>query len=375
LADTRHPDTLISRRKSEHLRIVLEEQVTHVGGTWLDDIHLLHDALPELDLMQPGAAGGGSNRKPVDTSVEFFGKRLRSPLMITSMTGGAEATRRMNADLAAAASRCGVAFAVGSQRVLLKHPEVLPDFAVRAQIPDGVLLGNIGGVQLPQLSTEEVASLVERIDADGICVHLNPAQELCQPEGDRDFSGVLDGIARLLERLEGRVLIKETGAGLSPRTLQRLAAIGVTCVDVAGRGGTSWTKVEMLRALEGPTRAVGRALAEWGVPTAFSIVAARRVLGPGCRIVGSGGVTNGLDCARAIAAGADVAGFARAALMAWNEGGLEGAVAFIERLEREVRAVMLVTGSADVESLKRAPRVYGGELRSWLESWGWLGGQ
>jgi isopentenyl-diphosphate delta-isomerase len=357
LADPRHPDTLISRRKSEHLRIVLEEQVVHAGGTWLDDVHLLHDALPELDL------------EAIDTSMEFFGKRLRVPLMITSMTGGAEATARMNTELASAASHCGIAFAVGSQRVLLEHPEVLPDFAVRSRIPDGLLLGNIGGVQLPQLSTEEVASLVERIDADGICVHLNPAQELCQPEGDRSFSGVLDGIARLLDRLDGRVLVKETGAGLSPRALGRLASVGVTHVDVAGRGGTSWTKVELHRASGSPDAGL---LAEWGVPTAFSIVAARRTLGPGGRIVGSGGVMDGLDCARAIAAGADIAGFARAALVAWSGGGLDGTVAFLEQLERDLRAVMLVTGSPDVESLRRAPRVYTGELRSWLESWGWL---
>jgi isopentenyl-diphosphate delta-isomerase len=343
----------ISRRKSEHLRIVLEERVTHARGTLLDDVQLLHDALPELDLDR------------IDTTVELFGKQLRAPLMITSMTGGSEATGPMNRELARAASRRGVAFAVGSQRVLLRHPERVKDFAVRDEIPDGVLLGNIGGVQLPGLEPAAVAELVRCIDADGICVHLNPAQELCQPEGDTRFEGVLDGIARLCDQLQGRVLVKETGAGLSPRALQRLAQIGVRHIDVAGSGGTSWTRVERHRAPEGPARELGDLLGDWGLPTAFSVIAARRLCPEAC-IIGSGGITSGMDVARVIAAGADIAGFARSVLLAWSAGGLEGAVRYIEGLERALRAVMLLTGSPDVPSLQRAPRLYTGELREWL---------
>lgn len=354
------PDSQISRRKSEHLRIVIEQDVVHSAGTLLDEIQLLHDALPELDLDQ------------IDISTRFFGKRLRAPLMITSMTGGAEATRQMNRDLARAAGETGIAFSVGSQRVLFDHPEALDDFAVRREIPDGVLLGNIGAVQLPHLPVEKVAELAQRIDADGICVHLNPAQELCQPEGDRSFRHLLDAIARLTDHLDGNVLVKETGAGMSPRTLQRLASIGVKYVDVSGRGGTSWTKVEMHRAGAGQVRELGRSLADWGVPTAFSVIAARRLCGDQTCVIGSGGITSGLDCARAIAAGADLAGFARAVLLAWNEGGHEGAVRFVEQLRTDLVAVMLLTSSADLVALRQAPRVYTGQLRDWLGSQGWL---
>jgi len=349
------PDSQISRRKSEHVQIVLERDVIHHGATLLDCIQLLHDALPELDLAQ------------IDTSVEFFGKRLRAPLMITSMTGGAEATGQMNHDLARAAGETGIAFSVGSQRVLLRHPELVHDFAVRSQIPDGVLLGNIGAVQLPQVDVVQVASLMERIEADGMCVHLNPAQELCQPEGDRSFTGLLDGIARLMDRLGGRVLVKETGAGMSPATLRRLASIGVPYIDVSGRGGTSWTRVEMHRAPPGEVQQLGRALADWGVPTAFSVLAARQLCGEAC-VVASGGITCGMDAARALAAGANIVGFARAILVAHSEGGHHGAVQLIQQLCHDLRAVMLLTGSADVEALRRAPRVYTGELPRWIES-------
>lgn len=354
------PESQISRRKSEHLRIVLEQDVVHRGGTLLEQIQLLHNALPELDLDQ------------IDTSVQLFDRRLRAPLMITSMTGGADATGEMNRELARAAARTGIAFSVGSQRVLLDHPEHLADFAVRREIPDGVLLGNIGAVQLPQVPVEAIAELAQRIEADGLCVHLNPAQELCQPEGDRRFRGLLDGIARLVDRLDGRVLVKETGAGLSPAALERLREIGVRAVDVAGRGGTSWTKVELHRAQGEPEGQLARSLAEWGVPTAFSVIAARRVLDADACVVGSGGITSGLDCARVIAAGADIAGFARSVLLAWRESGLEGAVGYIEGLQRELRAVMLLVGAADVAELQRAPRVYTGELREWLAAFGWL---
>src|SRR5205823_5611334 len=159
------------RRKSEHLRIVAEEDVLHSGGTLLDCVQLLHCALPELDL------------NDIDLSAQLFGKPLRLPLMITSMTGGAALAGELNRDLAATAQRLGIAFAVGSQRVLWDQPQALPDFAVRKLMPDAVLLGNIGGAQLIEQPTSRLVELIQMIDADGLCVHLNPAQELVQPDG------------------------------------------------------------------------------------------------------------------------------------------------------------------------------------------------
>jgi isopentenyl-diphosphate delta-isomerase len=354
------PESTISRRKSEHLRIVLEQDVEHTGSNLLEGVQLMNQALPELDLEQ------------IDTTCEFFGRRLQAPLMITSMTGGADATKEMNHELAAAAERAGIAFSVGSQRILLRYPEHLPDFAVRQRIPNGVLLGNIGAVQLLEHPIPVIAELVDRIEADGICVHLNPAQELCQPEGNRRFAGIVDQIARLVERLDGRVLVKETGAGISPRALLQLDAAGVRYIDVAGSGGTSWTRVEMHRVEEGPERQLGETLSDWGIPTAVCVIAARSICSKETCIVGSGGVVRAIDCARVIAAGAQIAGFARSILQRWREGGEEGAAAFIDRLQRELRTIMLLTGSRDISALRHAKRVYTGELRQWLQGTGFL---
>jgi isopentenyl-diphosphate delta-isomerase len=354
----------IQRRKSEHLRIVAEEDVRHGGGTLLDNVHLLHCALPELDL------------SAIDTSVEFFGKRLRAPLLISSMTGGAELAGELNRSLASVAQELGLAFAVGSQRVLWRHPEALPDFAVRRQIPNGVLLGNIGMAQLVTEPLGRLVGLVEAIEADGLCIHLNPAQELVQPDGDRSFAGVEPALGRLVEALDGRVLVKETGAGLSPGVIARLRGCGVQYIDVSGSGGTSWTKVETHRLPVGRLRELGSLLGDWGVPTAVSLLAAsgayRASGSPALTLIGSGGICTGLDCARAISCGAEVCGIARPVLMAFLEGGTAGARDYLQRVIEQLRTVMLLCGAADIAGMQQAPRVYTRELADWLRQLGLL---
>jgi isopentenyl-diphosphate Delta-isomerase len=353
------PDSPIIRRKGEHLQIVLEQDVQHPHSTLLECVQLMHRALPELDLAQAGLGA------------DFFGKRLAAPLMITGMTGGAELAGKLNRGLAQVAARAGIAFAVGSQRVLFRHPEALSDFAVREHIPNGVLLGNLGAAQLREYPPQDVAELAARIEADGICLHLNPAQELAQPGGDRGFSGVLDAIARLVELMPGRVLVKETGAGLAPQVVRELYQAGVRCFDVAGAGGTSWTKVEGLCADDGTpagrqARSLGQALAGWGIPTAVCIVGARQVAGAEACIVGSGGIRSGLDAARAIACGANLAGFARPLLLVFSQGGIDAAQSWISNMIAELQAVMLLCGASDCLGMHSASRVYTGELRDWL---------
>jgi len=262
---------------------------------------------------------------------------------------------------------------VGSQRVLWRHAHLLADFAVRPLIGDGVLLGNIGAAQLLTEPLERIVELVQLIEADGLCLHLNPAQELVQDEGDRLFRGIADKIAELQQRLEGRLLVKETGAGLSPETLLRLRESGVSCVDVSGSGGTSWTRVEQQRATTERGRRLGRSIADWGVPTAFSIIAARRILGPQATVVGSGGIRDGLDVARVIAAGADIAGFARSVLLQFMDHGAAGAASYIDGLAGELASVMLLCGARNCTELKNVPRVYIGELQDWLAAYGWSG--
>jgi len=355
-------DDKIRTRKADHLRIVAEEEVAYSTTTLLEHVRLFHQALPELDL---GA---------VDTSTEFFGRRLRAPLLITSMSGGTGMAGAMNRDLATVAARHGIGFGVGSQRVILDHPEALPDFAVRSHIPDSVLLGNIGGAQLIEYDTDAIARLKEQIEADAICVHLNAAQELVQPEGDCHFDGILAALDKLVQRLPGQVLVKETGAGMSPQTLAMLDRAGVPCIDVAGAGGTSWTRVEMHREDDDMLRRIAGTFADWGIPTAFSVIAARRTCNPGVCIIGAGGIFTGLDAARAIAAGADMAGFARSVFLAYRKGGVSGADAYVDRVIRELKNAMVLTGARDLEALRGVPRVYTGELRQWLSDMGWLEG-
>jgi len=354
------PDTLISKRKCDHLRIVLENDVLFEQKTLLGDIQLMHQALPEL------------NCEEIDISCQFFGKLLNAPLMITSMTGGAEYAGKLNRGLAEIAQGQRIAFAVGSQRIMLRHPEATVDFAVRKWIPDSVLLGNIGAVQLEEYPPKAIGEMVKRIDADGVCVHLNVAQELMQQEGHRHFKGILENISRLVDALGGRVLVKETGAGLSPQALQKLKDAGVRYIDVSGAGGTSWTKVEMYRAPDNILARTGQTFADWGIPTAFSVIAASKIIDDSRIIIASGGINTGLDIARAIAAGADLAGFARPVLMSFMEKGSEGANMMIETAINELRMGMLLTGAKNVAELKRVPRVYSGKLRHWLKAYGWI---
>ncbi len=352
-------DDQIRTRKADHLRIVAEETVAHASTTLLEHVRLFHQALPEIDL------------DSVDTSVEFFGRRLKAPLLITSMSGGTELAGAMNRDLATVAAEHGIGFGVGSQRVILDHPEALTDFAVRSHIPESVLLANIGGAQLLEYDTAAIAGLKEQIEADAICIHLNAAQELVQPEGDCHFSGILDALEKLVKRIPGKVLVKETGAGMSPETLAMLDRVGVTCIDVAGAGGTSWTKVEMHREVDDSSRQIAGTFADWGIPTAFSIIAARRTCRPGTCIIGAGGIFTGLDAARAIAAGADLVGFARSVFLAYRGGGVHGADQYIDRVIRELKNAMVLTGAGNLAALKLVPRVYTGELFRWLSAKGW----
>ena len=255
--------TEIAERKASHLRLCAEEDVEHRGTTLLEEVRLLHDALPELSV------------DDVDLSVEILGRRLQAPLLISGMSGGTPEAGELNRALATIAQKCGLGFGVGSQRPMLLHPETAQSYRVRDVAPDILLLGNIGVVQAREAGVSRVAGLVEEIGADALCVHLNVAQELVQEEGDRDFRGALGAIAKLVDELPVPVIVKETGCGLGPRTLARLRALGVQWVDVSGAGGTSWTAVESLRGSE-RQRALGSDLREWGIPTAAAIVYARR---------------------------------------------------------------------------------------------------
>jgi isopentenyl-diphosphate delta-isomerase len=343
----------ISSRKVDHLDLATSGDVGFKSTTTLFEcVKLVHDALPEMSLDE------------LDTSCTVLGKRLRMPILIAGMTGGTERAERINQELAALADERGYAFGLGSQRAMLKKPETKATYDVRKVAPNVLLLANIGGVQAVAMPTDAVRQLAGSVGADAICVHLNPAMEVVQAEGDRDFRGVLDAIRRLSQELEIPVIAKETGCGLSAGAGKRLAAAGVRHVDVSGAGGTSWVAVEAERA-KGALRSLGDRYREWGIPTAASVAFVARC---GFRtIFATGGMATGLDAAKAVALGASAAGMARPALQAFERGGgRAGAAAFFEQIEAELRTAMLLTGSRTLEDLRNAPRLVVGELAEWL---------
>jgi isopentenyl-diphosphate delta-isomerase len=342
----------ISSRKADHLDLCATGDVAFKStSTLFECVRLVHDSLPEISLDE------------LDTSVKVLGKKLKAPILIAGMTGGHERAERINRELASIAEERGYAFGLGSQRAMLKKPDTKASYVVRGVAPNALVLGNIGGVQAVQMDTNAVRDLAESVGADALCLHLNPAQEVVQPGGDRDFRGVLAALTRLTRELPIPVIAKETGCGLSGSVGRRLAAAGVRHVDVSGAGGTSWVAVEAERA-QGNQRAIGDRYREWGVPTAASVALVAK---SGFRtLFATGGIMNGLDVAKAIALGATAAGMARPALQAFERGGREGAVQFFEQTEQELRTAMLLTGSRTLADLARAPRIVVGELSEWI---------
>ncbi len=347
----------IVRRKADHIEVAASGSADFAERTTLlEDVHLVHQALAEIAVEE------------IDLAVELCGKRLAAPLVITGMTGGTPRARSINRDLAIAAANAGVAMGVGSQRAMAEHPDLEDTFQVKEAAPELVLFGNLGVVQARTLGPEKVAELAKRIGADAMAIHLNPAQEMIQEHGDRDFRGATDAIARLVETLHCPVIVKETGCGLSLQATRRLAYVGVKTVDVAGAGGTSWVAVEARRAAEGSAaRELGTELWDWGLPTAVSTVAAAAA---GVDVIASGGLRSGLDVARALALGARVGGLAAPVLRAQRAGGADAVADLLARVISSIRTIMLLCGARRPSDLQAAPRHLGPTLRGWLDDLG-----
>ncbi len=345
---------LTARRKDAHLDLAATGDVEPAGNSALFEcVHLLHCALPELAV------------EDVDLSVPFMGRTLSAPLLITGMTGGTERAAKVNRELASLADAYGLAFGVGSQRAMAERPECTATFAVRDVAPRVALLGNIGLQQAAQMGVDGVRRLAEAIGADAMAVHLNVAQELTQPEGDRDFRGGLPILEALVKAFGDRLLVKETGCGVSGEVARMLASVGVRAVDVSGLGGTSWVKVEQLRA-QGLQADVGQDFVGWGIPTAAAVASVRRAVGPELTVVAAGGVRTGLDVAKSLALGANLGGMALPLFRAQQEGGRAGAEAALVRILTSLRHALVLTGSRSVAELQKKPRVITGELKDWL---------
>jgi isopentenyl-diphosphate delta-isomerase len=329
-------------RKLDHIRIVLSEDVAAKGVvTGFGAYRLPHTALPEIDLHE------------VDTRTTFLGKTINAPLLISSMTGGAQAAARINLALAEAAEQLGLPMGVGSQRAAVADARLAATYQVRQVAPRIPLLANIGAVQLNYgFGPEQCRRAVDMIEADALILHFNPLQEAVQPEGNVNFKGLLAKIEQLCHVLEVPVIAKEVGNGITAHDAQRLYAVGVQIIDVAGAGGTSWSEVERFRQPDQQGQRVAGAFADWGLPTAEAIRQVRAAL-PEATIIGSGGVRSGVDVAKSIALGADLAGTAKPALLsAVEERGAEAVAEGLEVFIRELRVAMFCSGCADLRALR-----------------------
>ncbi len=340
----------ISQRKADHIDLCTDGDVGfRAKSTLLEGVELIHNALPELAVSD------------VDLSVEFAGVRLRAPLVMAAMTGGVDRAEAINRDLAQVAEELGIGFAFGSQRPLLTQG-IREGYLVRDVAPSALVLGNIGIVQARESSTDALAEMVGISGANALCVHLNPAMEVVQPEGDDDFTGGIDTLARLVEELDVPIIMKETGCGVSRSVAQRARQVGVQWVDTSGAGGTSWVAVEAQRA-EDTRQQLGDTFWDWGIPTAASVA---QMSGLGMGICATGGVSNGLMIAKAIALGATVGGIARPFLQAHARGGIDAVRDYAQRVIAEIRIAALLTGSESIAALQGAELILSPALQRWV---------
>jgi isopentenyl-diphosphate delta-isomerase len=330
----------IANRKDQHIDIALRQPSR--GGGGFDLIRFGHVALPELDL------------DAIDLSTEFLGWKLDLPFLISSMTGGPARGAQINAHLAEAAEALQIPLGVGSQRIAI---EGVADAGIGRQLrrhaPTAPILANLGAAQLVLgYGADEARRAMEMIGADGLIIHLNPLQEAVQPSGDRKWTGVLAAIEQLCRRLERPVIVKEVGCGISAALAVRLRDVGVSAVDVAGAGGTAWAAIEAERCETSRERAIGEAFTSWGIPTAVALAQARAAC-PELPLIGSGGVQDGVDAAKAIRLGADLVGQAAGVLNA----AMVSAEAVVEHFQiqaQQLRIACFCTGSKDIAALKTA---------------------
>jgi isopentenyl-diphosphate delta-isomerase len=327
-----------SSRKADHIRINLTEDVRSGRSTGLADFSFPHQALPELDLEE------------IRLDLSLFGKKITAPLFISSMTGGTSEAEKINRALAEAAQAAGIPMGVGSQRAGLEDNQLAGSFQVRKFAPDILLFANLGAVQLNYgLTAVDCQRAVDMIEADALILHLNPLQEAVMAEGNTNFAGLIRKIEEVCKTLSVPVIAKEVGWGISKNAARLLVNSGVSAIDVAGAGGTSWTEVEMYRAETETQRQVASSFVDWGISTAESIQIVREA-SPGMPIFASGGIRSGVDIAKSIALGATMGGLASPFLKAAAQSP-DAVLQVIERINSEIRISMFASGAKDLKAL------------------------
>ncbi|MHA2496398.1 MAG: type 2 isopentenyl-diphosphate Delta-isomerase [Candidatus Hodarchaeales archaeon] len=343
-------------RKLDHIQICLEENVNAQVSTGVEDVSLIHMAAPEIAL------------KNVDLSMQLFGKKIELPLVIAAMTGGHPNTGKINSVIAKVAEEAKIGFGLGSQRAGIENSEHRWTYeTARENAPSIPIIGNLGAPQFNLgYGAEEASEAVRMIDADALAIHFNPLQETVQPEGETDFSNLLEKMADIQKTLPVPLILKEVGSGVSGEIASKAEKLEILGIDLGGLGGTSWAAVEALRAKkQGNEDAflLGRQFWNWGIPTAFSLVECRSNFTG--TIIATGGVRTGLEAAKLLAMGADAVGIALPILKEATIG-VEAIRAFIENFKRELRAAMFLVGAQNLEALRKVPVVITGRMRSWL---------
>jgi isopentenyl-diphosphate delta-isomerase len=333
-------DDLIKSRKDDHININLEQDVQSHLSSGLDGLRFIHNALPDLDLHE------------IDLSQSIFGRKVSLPVLISSMTGGTEKAQKINQSLAVAAEEFGLAMGVGSQRAALEDDSIIQTFKIREYAPNILLFANLGAVQLNYgYGVDDCKKAVDMIGADSLILHLNPLQEAIQPEGNTNFKGLLNKIEQVCRGLPVPVVIKEVGWGISADLAVKLVECGVSGIDVAGAGGTSWSQVERFRLENQFDKDIADAFIGWGIPTAEALIAVRERVA-GIPVFASGGLKSGMDIAKTLALGADLAGMAGVFLraVARSEDYLSETIRSIEKI---IRIAMFVTGSPNLETFSQ----------------------
>lgn len=330
---------LVNPRKLEHLAVIERDSEIERRSRDFDQIQLIHRALPEI------------NYEDVDTRCQFLGKTLSFPLLISSMTGGDDdRIRAINRHLAEAAEACQVAMAVGSQRVMIREKGARESFQLRQYAPSTVLLGNLGAVQLNHgFGIKECRQAVDILTADGLYLHLNPLQEAIQPEGETRFANLHEKIAQIHRELSVPVLLKEVGCGLSPADIELGIKAGIRIFDIAGRGGTSWSRIEHHRRRD-PEDNLGLLFQDWGLTTVQALRLARR-LHPDVTLIASGGIRSGIDMAKAVILGAQVCGIAAPFLNAAKES-TQAVIEQITLIKKQYHTALFLLGCTSHDQLR-----------------------
>jgi len=351
-------DNSIEERKANHIEICLEENVqARKATTGFEDVSLVHKALPEIE------------RKKIDLSTTVFGYKFSAPLFVGAMTGGTAKALKINAAIAEAVEELNIGMGVGSQRVAIDNPKVERSFTVvREKAPTAFIVANIGGPQLiGKYGVKEAEKAVEMVQANALAIHLNALQEAVQPEGDTNYSNLLQKMCKVAQELDVPVIVKETGAGIAAEDAAMLEAAGVAGIDVAGVGGTSWAAVEYYRAKARQdvfSQGLGETFWDWGLPTAVTLV--ETVKSVNLPVIASGGIRNGIDATKSLALGASLASATYPFLDPATKSS-EDVKKVLRLLVGEVRNAMFLVGASSIQKLQNVPVVLTGKTAEWLK--------